>query len=394
MHRLKILHVVPTYMPAWRYGGTIQSVHGLCRSLARLGHQVHVFTTNVDGPNNSDVPLEKPVDIDGVKVWYFPSRYFRRLYWAPAMKKALKNRIKDFDLLHMHSVFLWPTWMAARIAEKERVPYIVSPRGMLVGHLIKRRNRFIKTLWIRCIEQHTLKRAAGIHVTTDLEAKEASHTGLELAPMYVVPNGIDLYGAAGEDARSVSPAVAALIQRSPLILFISRISWKKGLDRLIMALPYVPEAHLVIVGNDEEGYRPFLEKITKTQGVSDRVLFAGPLYGPDKYALLTRAAVFALPSYSENFGLAVLEAMAAGCPVVVTPEVGLADIVRETSSGLVTEGNPAVLGKALKELVKDDVLRRKMGQNGVATVRNRFLWDSIALKMQDEYMRILHRARR
>ena len=132
---MKILHVVATYLPAVRYGGPIRSVHGLCVALAALGHEVHVFTTNVDGTGDSDVPLCQPVDIDGVTVWYFPSRLLRRLYWSPKMKKALSREVPSFDVVHLHSVFLWPIWAAARIAERSGVPYVVSPRGMLVREI-------------------------------------------------------------------------------------------------------------------------------------------------------------------------------------------------------------------------------------------------------------------
>ena len=99
---MKVLHVVPTYLPALRYGGPIHSVHGLCKALAARGHEVEVFTTNVDGPVDTDVPLGVPVDLDGVKVWYFPVPALRRLYWSPAMGEALQRRVKEFDVVHTH----------------------------------------------------------------------------------------------------------------------------------------------------------------------------------------------------------------------------------------------------------------------------------------------------
>ncbi|MEZ5582503.1 MAG: glycosyltransferase [Candidatus Competibacteraceae bacterium] len=141
---MRLLHVVPTYLPATRYGGPIYSVHGLCKALAARGHEVHVFTTNVDGPGDSDVPLTKPVRRDGVSIWYFPSRQLRRLYWSPPMAKALRKLMPGFDLVHLHSIFLWPTWMAARCARHCNVPYILAPRGMLVKELIQRKSSWIQ----------------------------------------------------------------------------------------------------------------------------------------------------------------------------------------------------------------------------------------------------------
>src|SRR4051812_47806678 len=110
---MKILHVVPTYVPAYRYGGPIYLVHGLFKSLIKEGHEVHVFTTNVDGPLNTRVSLNMPVDLDGVKIRYFPSQFLRRVYYSDPMKKALQNNLSSYDLVHNHSVFLWPTWEAA-----------------------------------------------------------------------------------------------------------------------------------------------------------------------------------------------------------------------------------------------------------------------------------------
>ena len=189
---MRLLHVVPTYFPAVRYGGPIHSVHGLCAALAARGHDVHVFTTNVDGPGDSAVPLGQPVDMDGVKVWYFPSRRLRRLYWSPAMGRMLKQEVGGFDLVHLHSVFLWPTWAAARAARRAGVPYVLSPRGMLVegsgpGTQPLREDRRGWPL----IERANLARAAAIHVTSAVEEAELEEFGFGLrGRIFDVPNGV------------------------------------------------------------------------------------------------------------------------------------------------------------------------------------------------------------
>ncbi|HVS00995.1 MAG TPA: glycosyltransferase [Thermoanaerobaculia bacterium] len=380
---MRLLHVVPTYAPAWRHGGPIRAVHGLCKALARRGHEVTVFTTDVD--TNGAVPLERPVRLDGVEVWYFPVRSPRRLYRSPAMGRALASRLQGFDLVHLHSVFLWPTSAAAWTAERAGVPYLLAPRGMLVPDLLKRRGRLRKTLWLRLVERRTIARAAGLHVTADLEAEEAARLGLPLPEVFVVPNGV-----APEPLRKgaqLSPAVREVLDRGPFLLFLGRVSWKKGLDRLIPAMAHVPGASLAIAGNDDEEYRPKLERLF---GVSDRVVFLGAVDGDDKAALLHRAAALVLPSYSENFGNSVLEAMAAGRPVVVTPEVGLAPVVREAGAGIVVEGDPDRLGPALRDLLADPHLD-EMGRRGAAEAERRFGWDAIAEKMEETYRRLVPR---
>ncbi|MBV8199898.1 MAG: glycosyltransferase, partial [Acidobacteria bacterium] len=319
---MRLLHVVPTYMPAWRHGGPVAAVHGLCKALAARGHQVTVFTTDVHGAGTLDVPRAAPVSVDGVTVWYFPVTAPRRLYRSPGMSAALAGpALAGCDLVHLHSVFLWPTAAAARAAERAGVPYVVAPRGMLVGDLLRRRGRVRKRLWIRLVERRTLARAAGLHATSALEAQELGRLDLPLPPIHVVGNGVE--AELWEPAREadLSPAVRAALARRPLLLFLGRVSWKKELDRLLGALAEVPGATLAIAGNDEEGYRADLDRLAAAAGVTDRVLYLGPVHGADKAGLLHGSDVLVLPSYSENFGNVVLEAMAAGLPVVLTPEV-------------------------------------------------------------------------
>jgi len=384
---LRILHVVPSYIPAYRYGGPIYSVHGLCKALVDLNHDVHVFTTNINGLNNSDVPLDTPVDIDGVKVWYFSSPFLRRFYWSPSMSKALKERIQNYNLVHLHSIFLWPTWAASRASMACNIPYVLAPRGMLVKDLIKRKSRLMKSACIKTFERHNLEQAATIHVTSTAEERECLRFGFKLPIISVVPNGID---STEFSNNSVEPSdcIRPLLDKQPMILFLSRISWKKGLDRLIPALAHVPDAHLIIAGNDEENYTPHLTNLANKHGVKQRVTFSGPVRNGDKNALLKAAKVLTLPSYSENFGNVVLEAMAVGCPVVVTPQVGLADAVTKCGAGLVVEGKPENIARAIQQILVDSKTRAEMGKNGRKTVKERYTWNSIATQMEQVYQKI------
>lgn len=381
---MRILHVVPSYLPAVRYGGPIVSVHGLCKALARRGHEVHVFTTNVDGPRDSDVPLGVPVDLDGVKVWYFPSRRLRRLYWAPEMGRALEDQVPRFDVLHLHSVFLWPTTAAARTARRCGVPYVLAPRGMLVGDLIRRKSRWLKKAWITLFEQCNLDRAAAIHVTSVVEARDLEELCYRCAPIHIVPNGVDLHDATGEIGEH-NVRVEDALSGGPYVVFLGRINWKKGLDRLIEALPGIPDAKVVIAGNDEENYTAELQKLATRRGVAGRISFVGPVYGNDKLELLRNASVLILPSYSENFGNVVLEAMIAGCPVVVTAEVGIASTVRETGCGLVVDGNPESLADGIGSLLRNPLLGKEMGARGMSAAAQRFSWDVAAEQMEKVY---------
>jgi glycosyltransferase involved in cell wall biosynthesis len=377
---MRLLHVVPTYLPATRYGGPIYSVHALCAALARRGHDVHVFTTNVDGPHDSDVPLGVAVPRDDVNVWYFATSTGRRLYRSPTMGRALAERIEGFDTLHLHSVFLWPTSMAASVARRKGVPYVLAPRGMLVADLIRRKSRLLKQAWIAALDRRNLAHAAAVHVTSEIERDEIVALKLPARRFAVVPNGIELPPRDIERAAT-SPGTG----RSRTVLALGRLSWKKGLDRLIPAMALVPDARLVIAGNDDEGYRPQLEAIAEACGVLDRIAFTGPVTGRAKWDLIATADVLALPSYSENFGNVVLEAMACGTPVVVTPEVGLAATVAEVSAGIVATGTPDAIGAAIARLLASPDERARMGAAGRRAAADRFSWDAIAASMEAHY---------
>jgi glycosyltransferase involved in cell wall biosynthesis len=368
---VRVLHVTPTYLPAVRYGGPIFAVHGLCRALARRGHEVTVFTTSVDGVADSDVPLGRGVDVDGVKVQYFPSHALRRLYWSPAMGRALFAAVAGFHLAHLHSVFLWPTWAAARACRAARIPYLVTPHGMLVRDLVEKRGRLRKRAWIRFVERGNVEHASGLHVTTDAEAADVAGFGLRLPPVHVVPFGV----TAPADEGRASP------RRSADILFLGRINWKKGLDVLVEAMEHVPEARLTIAGNDEEGYERTVRRLVAAHGLESRVRLVGPVHGPAKDELLRTAAVFVLPSRGENFSLAVLEAMAAGVPVVVSPEVGLAAVVRAEAAGRVVPRDPRQLGACLAELLADPAERARMSARARAAAAG-YSWDAVARRME------------
>ena len=168
---MRILYVVPSYLPSVRYGGPIHSVHALAAAIVKCGHEVHVYTTDVDGPNNSAVPLGQPVNRDGVNVWYFKTSMGRRLYRSPDMNRALWSSLKQFDIVHLHSVFLWPTCAAAHVARQLGIPYIIAPRGMLVSELIRRKSWLAKSAWIALFERRNIEQAAAIHVTSEIEIK-------------------------------------------------------------------------------------------------------------------------------------------------------------------------------------------------------------------------------
>jgi glycosyltransferase involved in cell wall biosynthesis len=385
---MRILHVVPTYYPAVRYGGPIRSVHGLASALAAQGHDVHVYTTNVDGAEMLQVPRGRPVHVDGVNVWYFETGIGRRIYRSPKMRRVLATEVGGFDIVHLHTVFLWPTWAAAQSARRVGVPYVLSPRGMLVKDLIKQKSSLAKRAWISLFEHRNIEAAAVIHLTSETEASELRMFGFRSARLAIVANGVEF-------PRKLPLRKAAIEfgTHRPFVLFLGRINWKKGLDRLIPAMRQVLNADLLIAGNDEENYRSDLEALATRCGVAERVRFVGPVEGDRKWDLLSSARILALPSYSENFGNVVLEAMAVGCPVVITPEVGLANAVKEADCGVVSPGDPDRFGLEIKRLLADPERCGRMGRAGRHVVETKYTWSVIAPQMLSLYHQISSNSR-
>jgi len=257
---------------------------------------------------------------------------------------------------------------------------------MLVKDLIRRRSWLAKTAWMQAIERSNVKQSAAVHLTSQIEAAELERFGWKLPRLRVIPNGI---GAPLAREGPVAPDISAIAAEQPLVLFLGRLSWKKGLDRLLRGFARTGLGKLAIVGTDDENLTPQLLKMAEDLRIGDRVRFLPrTVAGQEKEHLFGAAKVFVLSSYSENFGNTVLEAMQRGIAVVVTPEVGAAEMVRESGGGLVVGGDPETLGAAIARLIEDCELSRTMGLAGERYVFARYTWERVAAEMECLYSTI------
>jgi glycosyltransferase involved in cell wall biosynthesis len=249
---------------------------------------------------------------------------------------------------------------------------------------MRRKSRWAKAAWVALIERANLESAAAIHATSAVEARHIAGFGWKLPPIVTVPHGVDDPPAPSKAALSAD--VAAAVEGSRPVLAFGRISWEKGLDRLLAALPLVPAARLVIAGDDADGHAAFLATEARRFGVDDRVtIVARHVGGSDKEALFAAARVFAMTSLSENFGLAAFEAMRRGVPVLTTADVGMSEIVRDAGAGLVVEPAPAAIAAGLNALLADAARSRAMGETGRALVVEQYGWPMIARRMEALY---------
>ena len=399
---MKILHIVPTYYPAFRYGGPIKSVHELNKWLVKKGVEVTVYTTDIDGSEYLNVPLKQEVIIDGVKVYYFPVS-FRPWEYSYSLHLALSKNIKNFDVVHITSVFLSVSSLGAYYAKKFNKPYIISPRGSLMVEPLKRKSPFKKKIYISLIEKRNLWDSVAIHFTTEAEKEEYLKAGLPLKKGIIIPNGLDIQPEfQSYEAKPHKIGFREKFGISPdkkVILFLSRLNWKKGLDTLIPAFSEVikeePKAILVIAGGDEENYqKEVLRIIDKTNLRTSNVLrtsdvpnivFTGMLLGKDKTAAYSESDVFVLPSYAENFGIVVIEAMYFGLPVIITKNVGISPSVEKSGAGIVIEKDEKQLTEAILRILNNPDLAKKIGERGKRLVETEFSWPEIASRFMEAY---------
>ena len=385
---LRILHITPSYLPAVRYGGPIWSVHGLAKAQAKLGHHVEVYTTNINGPGVSEVPIGLRVDIDGVGVSYFGSPKLQRLFYAPAMATTLKENIKNFDVVHTHSVFLWPTSAGAKAARRAKVPYVLSPRGMLWKEVIEERSKWIKRSWIFLFEKANVGKAAAIHVTARLEADKMAEIGLKAPHLINLPNAVD--DVPPYNLKNISADVASTIGEGDYLLSLGRLSWKKNNLALIRAMADVTHIRAVIAGNEEDGHAAELAAEIKKLDLTERVsLLPRQISGDDKEALFAKCRAFILPSFSENFGNTVVEAMLRKKPVIVSRAAGAMELVERHQCGLTCEPEAGRLAAAISTLLNDTDEAQRMAKRGALAAKEKYNWTNIAKEMCRSYKSLL-----
>ena len=373
----KILHVIPSVGP--QRGGPSVLMRTLARALSQTGMEVHVATTDDNGPGRLPVPLGVPQQEDGATFWYFP-RQTRFYTFSWPLTRWLARHVREFDLVHIHALFSYAALPAALLAHRAGVPYIVRPLGTLNRWGIENRRPWLKRLSFRILESRILASAAGIHYTSEQELVEAGELGVSAHPL-IIPNAVELpVSQASRPVRSADRKT---------ILFLSRFDRKKGLDLLFEAFARVrqqcPDALLVLAGTGDPAWVASLKNNAERLGIAADVIWAGFLSGDDKWAALTSADVFVLPSYSENFGIALVEALACGCPVVLSDQVGIHREISRAEAGLVTPCRPGELATAILNVLTDAALRRRMSENGVRLARQKFSLEAVSRQLAAAY---------
>lgn len=373
---LTVLHVIASASLDW--GGPSRVVRELTAALAERGHRMIVLSADV-APEKRRAGSQPPFD---ARVEHRLHRFdLARAPWPSSrLILDLVRLTPKVDVAHVHGLFNATCTAAMLALRMARVPYVLRPCGMLDAFSLTQKARQ-KALWWRLLDGPSAAAAGAIQCSTghEVRAVEAAfhRAGLGSPRTIECAQGV---------AALPAPREVEAPRSTPYLLFLGRVAAKKGLMALVRALatdPALPE--LVIVGPDERGHRAEVEREIAALGILHRVQWVGPIYAPDAKARWYRhAAAFCLPSADENFGLTVIEAASLGVPVVVSPEVGLAEHVTRHGAGLVVEAEPRALAAGLGEVLA----RREAFVAGALALGAAFSWEARAGALEALYQRV------
>lgn len=398
---MKILHTTFSIDP--KMGGTTKVCMEIAVAMANRGHSVSIFSTDYlyDPADKASFQIQGLNIPENLQIKLFPVKIFARgLAFSWQMLVAMKKEIASYDIIHTHSLYLFHCLLSGYFCEKFKVPHIIMPHGSLDPFLYQRkrlRKWFIESFF----QNRILAQASAINFTTTEEMELAKPYTFG-APGIIIPNGLHLDEYANLPDKGHFRSKYPETIGKKLILFFSRINFKKGLDILIPAFIKLarqhPDYHLALVGPDDSNLVPgILQQLKQagieTDGENKRVTITGMLSGQDKLAVLNDADVFVLPSYSENFGIAVIEAMLCGLPVIISDKVNIWREVVADGAGIAGPGNADWFAENIEAILQDPQKCKSMGQAGIESVKKRYSWDQIASQLEKEYTSIIHNYR-
>jgi len=393
---MKVLHVIPGYEPAWGFGGTVTSVRNLCTSLVERGVDVTVYTTNADGDGGRMDVSSSPREVSGVTVRYFNCTVSpKRAFYSRGLSRALSNNVDEFDLVHSSTVWQWHQRAVFKHCQRANVPYILTPHSCLMESAVEGvgMTRLKRPYW-RSVVKPTIEGADAVHFLSEVE-RERSERYAGSGRSFIVPNGLDVdQYHIDPDAEKEIRTSLGLADDDFVVLFLGRITPKKRIDRILEALPNLIGTHdhvrLVVAGYvDDTDYLRQLKRKAVELGVDSHVLWHGPVDSERIRKFYSIGDLMALPSDIEGISMALLEAMAAGTPVLVSDRVGNYRTIAEENAGVVVEPTSRAVREALESLVPNTERLQTLRYNALELVREQYTNDAVAAAMMAAYEDII-----
>lgn len=358
-------------------------------ALRAEGIDASILSSDDDNGERLDVPVHGWIDYQGLPTYFIPRVRSRQhtligYTFAPGFPKWIRQNCRNYDFIHIHTTFSFPAQSVMTGARKAKIPYAVRPLGQLCRWSMKQRS-LIKRIQLALVTRRNLNHAAFLHVTSQLEAHETSELGL-FSPCKVLPHGIDLPPQI-PNARLMLRSRLGLPADRLIVVFMGRFHPKKGVDLLLQACQQnlSLDFDIILAGVGDDAYVMNLKQQTVRLGLQSRVHWYGFVSGEDKWCLLQGSDLFVLPSYSENFGIAVLEAIACGLPVVVSDQVALAEHVQSEDLGRVVPIDVQSIALAIGELIQANDFRSGVKGRGTKLVCEQFSWSAAARRLIAAY---------
>jgi len=382
---LKILHVIPGLKNA---SGPTQAALNLATYAAKDGHKVTLAYVSGRG---TDPQMDLP---ERVEILGFPYQISKKWAFSIALHRYLRQHMQEFDIVHVHGVWLFPNITVAWNARRKKVPYIVRPAGSLDPTPLRMKG-FKKRLYLNAIERKLVNNAAAIHAVSENEADNLSELGFT-SPVVTIPNGISTIATdVDPDIKAANRAELGLANKQKLILFVGRIHPIKNLEFLggvfksLLSKLQAP-VKLLIAGPDDHAYAQQLKAYYQNLGVGEYVQFLGEVHGEQKDKLYRACDLFVLPSHTENFGFVVIEALAAGLPVVVSDNTPWS-AVNEAHAGYCLPLNKEVFVEKMQRLLSNPNCLQEKGANALQLARQ-FAWENINQRMIECYQNVITKA--
>jgi glycosyltransferase involved in cell wall biosynthesis len=387
--KLKILFVIPYFVPAWGFGGPTRLAFSYAKELVKMGHKVTVYTSDVfDGKSRI---IKRHNFLDGIEVFYLRnlSNYlaWRKIFLPLGFPGLLRKTIKDFDIIHCFDFRTFQNIWVYKYALKNKIPYVISVLGQ-----ISRGEGFrkpIKLLYDYLWGREVLNGAFLVFAQNDHEKEDLIKFGIKENKIVLLPLGLDFSEFKTLPKKGNFRQKYGIKKDDFLILFVGRIHYFKGIDFIIRALPEIKKkiknTKLVVIGRDD-GYLNSLKILVKEKKLEDSVIFTGPIYEQGRIMAYRDADVFIItPRLFEETSLASLEAAASGTPIIVNYQCQVPYLDQYKAGITLLRNDPQSISNAIFNVFER---KEEMGKRGRKMIEEKFDLSKIVMLLEDLFGRI------